>query len=83
MTEKYVRLVQDMFASIMILKRCTIGVTDGFKVEVELHQGYSLSCFWFALVMDRLTARISMDNNVCRSHYHQVEEYFGRPERPG
>lgn len=35
--------------------RCAVGVTEEYKVEVELHQGLALSSFLFALVMDRLT----------------------------
>ena len=38
--------------------RCTVGVTDGFKVEVGLHQGFALSPFLFPMVMDRLTDKI-------------------------
>ena len=31
--------------------RCAVGITEGFKVEVEQHQGEALSPFLFAMVM--------------------------------
>ena len=51
----YVRLVRDMYENSMTLVWCTIGVMDGFQVEVGLHQASALSPFLFAMVMDRLT----------------------------
>ena len=39
----------------MTVVTCTVGVMDGFKVEVLLRQGLALSYFLFAMVMDRLT----------------------------
>ena len=47
MAEKYVRMAKDMYASNMTVVRCAIGVTDGFKVEVGLHQGLNLSPLLF------------------------------------
>ena len=38
-TEKYVRLVKDMLERCITMMRSTIGVTDGFKVDVGLQQG--------------------------------------------
>ena len=38
--EKYVRLVQDIYESSMTEGRCSVGVTDGFKVEVKVHQRF-------------------------------------------
>ena len=32
---KFVRLVQDMYESSITVVRCTVGVTDGFKVEED------------------------------------------------
>ena len=52
MAEKYVRLVQDMYANCETAVRCAVGVTEKFKVEVGLHQGsvvfhyYSTSSEW-------------------------------------
>lgn len=51
------------------------ALTDGFKVEVGLHQGSALSPFLFAMVMDRMTDEVRQksqwtmmfidDNMVC------------------
>ena len=43
--EKYVRLVQDIYESRMTVMMCVVGVTDGFRVEVGLHQRSALSPF--------------------------------------
>ena len=56
--EKYVRLVQDISESSVTAVKCAVGVTDGFKVEVGLHQGSTLSPFLFAMIMDRLTGEV-------------------------
>ena len=42
--------------------RCAVGVTDGFKVEVGLHQRSALSSFLFAAVMDRLTDEVRQES---------------------
>ena len=39
-------------------------MTEGLKVEVELHQGSTLSPFLFAMVMDRLTDKVTSPWNV-------------------
>lgn len=43
--EKYVRVVPDMYEGSMTAARCAMGVTDGFQVEVGLHEGSSLGSF--------------------------------------
>ena len=53
--EKYVSLVLDIYDSSMTVVRCTVGVMDGFQLEVGLHQGSALSLFVIAMVNDRLT----------------------------
>lgn len=55
MTERYLRLVQDMYEDGETVLRCVIGVTDEFQVSTRLHQKLSPSPFFFAMVMDRLT----------------------------
>ena len=58
--DKYVR-GQDMNEDRMRVVRCVVGVTDGFKVEVGLHQGSTHCPFLFAMVMDRLTDEIRQE----------------------
>ena len=58
MTEKYVKVVQDMYEKIVTTVRCAVGMTEGFKVEVGLHQGSALIPFLFVMVMDRLTDEV-------------------------
>ena len=50
---------QAMYESPMKVVRCTVGVTD---VEVGLHQGWALSPFQFAMVMDRLTDEVRQES---------------------
>ena len=38
-SEMYVKVVQDMYENSVTTMRCAVGMTEGFKVEVELHQG--------------------------------------------
>ena len=56
------RLVPDMYESSMTVVRFTVGVTDGVKVEVGLHQGSALGPFLFAVVMDRLTDEVRQES---------------------
>ena len=43
-TEKYVRLVQDMYRECVTSVKCAVGLRSDFKVEVgfKLHQGSAL-----------------------------------------
>ena len=61
-TEKYVRMVQDMYEGCKMVVRCAVDMTDEFKVEVGLHQGSALSPFLFAMVMNRLTDEIRQES---------------------
>lgn len=61
-TERYVRVVQDMYKGSVTAIRCTVGVTNEFEVKVGLHQGSVLSPFLFAMVMDRLTDEIRQES---------------------
>ena len=60
--EKYIRVVQNMYEDSMTAMRCAVGVTDGFKVEVGLHQGSVLSHFLLAMVIDRMTDEIRQES---------------------
>ena len=43
-----------MYESSMKVVKCTVGVTEGFKIKVGLDQGSALSPYLFAVVMDKL-----------------------------
>ena len=60
--EKYVEVVQDMYEDSVTTVRCAVGMTEGFKVEVGLHQGPALSPFLFAMAMDRLTDEVRQES---------------------
>ena len=89
--EKYwcIRVAQNMYDKTMV--RCAVGLTEEFKVEVELHQGSALSLFLFAMVMrhtDRLTDEVRQESSwtvmfagdivICSECREQLEE---KPER--
>ncbi|KAI5108302.1 hypothetical protein C0J45_1896 [Silurus meridionalis] len=61
-SEKYVRVVQDMYEDSVTAVKCAVGTTDWFRVKVGLHQGSALSPFLFALVMDRLTDEVRQES---------------------
>ena len=56
------RLCKDMYENSVTTVRCAVGMTEGFKVEVGLHQGSALSPFLFAMVMDRLTDEVRQES---------------------
>lgn len=60
-TEKYVRVLQDMHEDSETVVRCAVGVTDGFKLGVGLAQGSALSPLLFTIVMDRLTDEVKQE----------------------
>ncbi|XP_047471349.1 uncharacterized protein LOC125026792 [Penaeus chinensis] len=81
--EVYVRMAQDMFNECMTAVRSAVGTTEGFKVEVGLHQGSALSPVLFAVIMDKFTGGLrkgalwSMmlaDDFVLRSESREVED---------
>ncbi|KAI5608722.1 hypothetical protein C0J50_12215 [Silurus asotus] len=51
-SEKYLRVVQDMYEDSVTAVKSAVGMTDWFKVEVGLHQGSALSPYLFAVLMD-------------------------------
>ena len=46
---------QDMYSGSMTTVRIVVGETNSFPITVGLHQGFALSPYLFALVMDELT----------------------------
>ena len=87
-SEKHVRLVQDMIEKGMPAVRCAVGMTDGLKMDVGPHQGSALSPFLFAMVIDRLSDEVSQaclwmmifadDIVICSENREQVEENLER-----
>ena len=83
---EYVKVVQDMYEDSVTTVRCAVGMTEGFKVEVGLHQGSALSPFLFAMVIDRLTGEVRQDSPwnmmfaddivICNESKEQVERSF-------
>lgn len=81
-------MVQDMYDSCETVVRCSVGVTEEFKVEVRLHQRSALSPFLFALLMDRLvndvrqnspwTMMFANDIVICSENRAGVEEKIER-----
>ncbi len=57
-SEKYVRLVQDMYQDVTSQVISCIGVTEEFKIKVGLHQGSALSPYLFDLIMDVISEGI-------------------------
>ncbi|KAI5086387.1 E3 ubiquitin-protein ligase RNF130 isoform X1, partial [Silurus meridionalis] len=53
-SEKYVRVVQDMYEDSVTAVKCAVGTTDWFKMKVGLLHGSALSPFMFTVVIDRL-----------------------------
>ncbi|KAI5095823.1 hypothetical protein C0J45_14253 [Silurus meridionalis] len=87
-SEKYVRVVQDMYEDSVTAVKCAVGTTDWFKVKVGLHQGSAQSPFLFAVVMDRLTDEVRQESPrtmmfaddivICGESSEQVEKSLER-----
>ena len=54
-SECYTRIIKDMYDGATTTVRSAAGLTEKFKVGVELHQSSALSPFLFAIIMDKLT----------------------------
>ncbi|KAK3521277.1 hypothetical protein QTP70_003124 [Hemibagrus guttatus] len=86
--EKYVRVVQDMYERSRTVVRCAVGQTEEFNVEVGPHQGWALSPFLFAIVMDQLSEEVRQESPwtmmfaddivICSESREQVEENLER-----
>lgn len=64
----YVSVEQNMYERSMTVVTCTVGQTEEFKVEVQLHQQSALGPFLFKLEDRRGQTGISLDNDACRWH---------------
>ena len=60
-SEWYIRIIKNMYDGATTPMRSAAGLTEEFKVDVELHQGSALSLFIFAIIMDKLTEDIRKD----------------------
>ncbi|KAI5106337.1 hypothetical protein C0J45_4034 [Silurus meridionalis] len=87
-SEKYVRVVQDMYEDSVTAVKCAVGTTDWFRVRIGLDQGSALSPFLFAVVMDRLTDEVRQESPwtimfaddivICGESGEQVEKSLER-----
>ena len=60
-SEKYIRLVLDMYKDAETVIRSTAGTSEPFPVKVGLHQGSALSPFLFN-IMDILTEEVRKES---------------------
>ncbi|KAF7705610.1 hypothetical protein C0J45_7134 [Silurus meridionalis] len=87
-SDKYVKVVQDMYEDSVTAVKCAVGTADWFRVKVGLHQGLALSPFLFAVVMDRLTDEVRQESPwtmmfgddivICGESREQVEKRLER-----
>ena len=61
-TEKYIRVVQNMYAGRETVVRCAAGLTEPFKVKVSLHNWSALSPLLFAVVIEKLTGEVRSES---------------------
>jgi hypothetical protein len=55
---KYITLIKDIYDNVVTSVRTSDGDTNDFLINIELHQGSTLSPYLFALVMDEATRDI-------------------------
>ena len=54
----YIQTIKDMYEEVKISVRSSIGDTEYFYIDIELHQCSALSLFLLTIVMDELTREI-------------------------
>ncbi|XP_064106763.1 uncharacterized protein LOC135215739 [Macrobrachium nipponense] len=64
-SEKYVRVMKDMYAEATTQVSSTVGTTAKFKVKVGLHQGSAFSPYVFDIVMDVITSEVREEAPGC------------------
>ena len=89
-SECYIRIIKDMYDGATTTVRSAAGLTEEFKVGVQLHQGSALIPFLCAIIMDKLTESIRKDapwdmlfaDNTVLSRQNHREKCTGekRPE---
>jgi hypothetical protein len=57
-SSKYITLIKDMYDNVVTSVRTSDGDNNDFLINIELHQGSTLSPYLFALVMDEITRDI-------------------------
>jgi hypothetical protein len=55
---KYIALIKDMYDNVVTSVQTSDGDTNGFPINIGLHQGSALGPYLFALVMDEVTRDI-------------------------
>ena len=61
----YIEIIKDMYEGAITSVRTTCGETGNFPVTISLHQGSALSSYFFALIMDEVTAHIQEKVDRC------------------
>ena len=64
-TKRYIEMIQDMYSGAMTTVRTVVGETNDFPLTVGLHQGFALSPYPFALIMDELTRHMQDEVPWC------------------
>jgi hypothetical protein len=64
-SSKYITLIKDMYDNVVTSIRISDRDTNGFPINIGLHQGSALSPYIFALVMDEVTRDVQCGITWC------------------
>ena len=64
--------IKDMYNGAVTSVRISRGIASEFPITIGLHQGWALSPFLFALVMDELTKSIQEEVPWCMLLAHDI-----------
>ena len=70
--EKYVMIVQDMYEGARTRVKSSVGLTETIPVGVGLHQGSSMSPYFFAMIMDVLARGIKDISPWCMLYANYI-----------